>query len=84
MELSQLMAERLYSGFVNICGNRASIQWRRERWAALPTQTYHGITFTMPGVLWPPFRDNTALTKALPVLAAGVIRAQVVNRYRKG
>ncbi len=63
------------------CGNRASIQWRRERWAALPTQTYHGITFTMPDVLWPFFRDNPALIKALTVLAAGVIQAQVATRH---
>src|SRR5450755_4763844 len=63
------------------CGNRASIQWRRERWAALPTQSYHGITLTMPNVLWPLFRDNPALTKALPALAAGVIQAQVASRY---
>jgi hypothetical protein len=63
------------------CGNRASIQWRRERWAALPTQRYHGITFTMPDVLWPFFRDNPALTTALPALAAGVIHAQVAARH---
>src|SRR5271157_5169843 len=63
------------------CGNRASIQWRRERWAALPTQSYHGITFTMPNVLWPLFRDNPALTKALPVLAAGVIQAHAATRH---
>ena len=63
------------------CGHRASIQWRRERWAALPTQNYHGITFTMPDVLWPLFRDNPALSKALPALAAEVIQAQVATRY---
>jgi hypothetical protein len=63
------------------CGNRASIQWRRERWAALPTQSYHGITFTMPDVLWPLFRDNSRLTKALPVLAAGVIQTQAAVRH---
>jgi hypothetical protein len=63
------------------CGNRASIQWRRERWAALPTQSYHGITFTMPNVLWPLFRDNPRLTKALPVLAAGVIQTQAAIRH---
>ena len=62
------------------CGNRASIQWRRERWAALPTQSYHGITFTMPDVLWPIFRDNPVLTDALPALAAGVIQAHVAAR----
>jgi hypothetical protein len=63
------------------CGNRASIQWRRERWAALPTQSYHGITFSMPDVLWLLFRDNPALAKALPALAAGVIQAQVATRH---
>lgn len=63
------------------CGNRASIQWRRERWAALPTQSYHGITFTMPNVLWPLFRDNPALAKALPALAAGVIQAHAATRH---
>jgi hypothetical protein len=62
------------------CGNRASIQWRRERWAALPTQSYHGITFTMPDVLWPLFRDNPVLTKALPSLAAAVIQAHLATR----
>jgi hypothetical protein len=63
------------------CGNRASIQWRRERWAALPTQSYHGITFSMPDVLWPFFRDNPTLAKALPSLAAGVIETQATARH---
>jgi Putative transposase len=35
----------------------------------------------MPDVLWPFFRDNPALTKALPVLATEAIRAQVATRY---
>ncbi len=63
------------------CGNRASIQWRRERWAALPTQSYHGITFSMPDVLWPLFRNNPTLAKALLALAAGLIQAHVATRY---
>jgi hypothetical protein len=37
------------------CGYRANVQWLRERWAALPDATYKGITFTMPGILWPFF-----------------------------
>jgi hypothetical protein len=62
------------------CGNRASIQWRRERWAALPTQSYHGITFTMPNVLWPLFRDNPALTRALAAAyACGSKRTSVLR-----
>jgi hypothetical protein len=63
------------------CGNRASIQWRRERWAALPTQSYHGFTFTMPNVLWLLFRDNPTLAKALPALAAVVIQAQAATTH---
>jgi hypothetical protein len=59
------------------CGYRANVQWLRERWAALPDSLYKAITFTMPDLLWPFFRDNPALAKALPALAAEVIRAQV-------
>ena len=55
------------------CGYRANIQWLRERWAALPDAPYKGITFTMPNHLWPFFRDNSRLAKALPALAAEVI-----------
>ena len=40
------------------CGYRGGIQWLRERWAALPDGSYKGITFTMPNLLWPLFRDN--------------------------
>ena len=47
------------------CGYRANVQWLRERWAALPDAIYKGITFTMPDVLWPVFRDNPHLSQAL-------------------
>src|SRR5947209_7713310 len=30
------------------CGHRATIQWQRDRWWALPDVPYKGITFTMP------------------------------------
>lgn len=63
------------------CGYRASVQWLRERWAALPDVLYKGITFTMPNLLWPFFQDNPRLAKALPALAAEVIRAQVGVRH---
>jgi hypothetical protein len=63
------------------CGYRANVQWLRERWAALPDALYKGITFTMPDLLWPFFRDNPPLAKALPALAAGVIRTQVGVRH---
>jgi len=63
------------------CGYRANVQWLRERWAALPDALYKGITFTMPDLLWPFFRDNPPLAKALPALAAEVIRAQVGARH---
>ena len=63
------------------CGYRGNIQWLRERWAALPDTMYKGITFTMPSVLWPVFRDNPRLAQVLPALAASVIQAMVSARY---
>jgi hypothetical protein len=42
---------------------------------------YSGITLTMPDVLWPLFRDNKRLARALPSLAAAVIQAHVMSRY---
>lgn len=63
------------------CGYRGNVQWLRERWAALPDAPYKGITFTMPNLLWPFFRDNPSLARALPALAAEVIRARVGVRH---
>jgi Putative transposase/Transposase zinc-binding domain len=63
------------------CGYRANTQWLRERWAALPDAPYKGITFTMPDLLWPFFHDNPALAKALPTLAAEVIKTRVSVKY---
>jgi hypothetical protein len=63
------------------CGHRASVQWRRERWAALPDVPYKGITFTMPDALWPLFHDNPHLATALPSLAAKIISARVSAKY---
>jgi Putative transposase/Transposase zinc-binding domain len=59
------------------CGYRATVQWQRAWWTALPEALYKGITFTMPKELWPLFRDNPLLAKALPVLAAKLIEARV-------
>jgi hypothetical protein len=63
------------------CGHRATMQWQRCLWAALPDGDYKGMTFTMPNVLWPLFRDNPALTKALPSLAATIIQARATAKY---
>jgi hypothetical protein len=63
------------------CGYRASVQWLRERWAALPNVLYKGITFSMPNVLWPLFRDNPPLAKSLSALAAEVIQARISAKY---
>jgi hypothetical protein len=63
------------------CGYRATVQWLRERWAALPDALYKGITFTMPDLLWPFFRDNPPLAKALSALAAELIQARVSAQY---
>jgi hypothetical protein len=58
------------------CGYRAGEKWRIERQAALPNVVYHGITFSMPDVLWCIFHDNPRLAKALPALAATVIQTR--------
>jgi len=63
------------------CGYRATVQWLRERWAALPEVIYKGITFTMPDVLWSVFHDNPRLARTLPALASKIIQAQVGARY---
>ena len=63
------------------CGHRASVQWLRERWAALPDVSYKGITFTMPKEFWVLFRDNPCLARALPALAAAVIQAHINAKY---
>jgi Transposase zinc-binding domain/Putative transposase len=63
------------------CGHRGNRQWLRERWAALPNTNFKGVTFTMPDLLWPFFRDNQALARVLPALAAEVIRSQVGIRH---
>jgi Putative transposase/Transposase zinc-binding domain len=63
------------------CGYRATRQWQRGWWAALPDALYKGITFTMPRELWPLFRDNPLLAKALPALVAKVIEARVLAKY---
>src|SRR6202158_3810768 len=63
------------------CGYRATVQWLRERWAALPDALYKGITFTMPDLLWSFFRDNPPLARALSALAAEVVKARVSAKY---
>jgi Putative transposase/Transposase zinc-binding domain len=63
------------------CGHRATMQWQRRSWAALPDGAYKGITFTMPDVLWSVFRDNRALTEALPSLASTIIQSRATARY---
>lgn len=63
------------------CGHRATIQWQRDRWWALPDVGYKGITFTMPDLLWQLFRDNRPLTIALPVMAANIIDAWMTSRH---
>ena len=62
------------------CGARTTSRWQRERWAALPDVPYKGITFTMPDVFWPFFRDKH-LAKLLPVLAAKTVEAWVRARF---
>jgi hypothetical protein len=63
------------------CGHRATIQWQREQWCALPDIPYVGIVFTMPNVLWPIFQQNRHLLHALPNLGAAVIEQWAILKY---
>jgi len=63
------------------CGHRATLQWQREQWAALPDLPYTGIVLTMPDVLWPIFQRNRHLLHDLPALGAAVIQQWVKTKY---
>jgi hypothetical protein len=63
------------------CGHRATLQWQREQWAALPDIPYKGIVLTMPDVLWPIFRQNRHLLHDLPTIGADVIQQWARDRY---
>ncbi len=63
------------------CGHRATIQWQREQWCALPDIPYVGIVLSMPDVLWPIFRQNRHLLHHLPCLGATVIQQWAKLKY---
>lgn len=63
------------------CGYRATVQWQRGWWAALPDTNYKGVTFTMPKELWPFFRDNRRLAHSLPGLAAKLMEARIQAKH---
>ena len=63
------------------CGNKATIDWRRDRESALPDGPYKAITFTMPDLLWPIFRDTRFLVPALSALAASAIQTLAAARH---
>jgi hypothetical protein len=63
------------------CGHRATLQWQRERWCALPDIPYVGIVLSMPDVLWPIFQKNRHLLHGLPKLGAAVIQQWVKLKY---
>jgi hypothetical protein len=78
--------ERLFyhtckSRFCPSCGYRATLLWQEEQDAVLPDIPYAGIVFTMPGVLWPIFKQNRHLLHDLAVLGADVIQQWVKLRY---
>ena len=62
------------------CGNKTTIDWHRDREAALPDGPYKGITFTMPDLLWSFFRDNRFLVPALSAFAANAIQTWATAR----
>ena len=64
------------------CGQRANLQWLRERLADLPEIAYSHLVLTMPDVFWPIFRDNRHLLDDLPALGAQVLSQWVGRKYR--
>lgn len=62
------------------CGNKTTIDWRRDREAALPDGLYKGITFTMPDLLWSFFLDNRFLVPALSAFAGNAIQTLAAAR----
>ena len=63
------------------CGYRATTLWQRDQWRELPDTPYAHISFTMPDVLWPLFRQNRHLLHDLPVLGAKVIEHWAFQTY---
>ena len=63
------------------CGHRATMQWQRARWSALPDVPYKGITFTMPKELWTFFDKNRTFTNALPAIASNIIEAWAASQH---
>src|SRR6266705_1084571 len=63
------------------CGYRATLLWQREQWATIPDIRYAGICFTMPGVLWPIFKQNRHLLHDLPALGAAAIQEWAKVKY---
>jgi Transposase zinc-binding domain len=66
------------------CGHRATIQWQREQWCALPDVPYAGIVLTTPDVLWPIFQQNRHLLHDLPTLGALAKLSGKANRLTDG
>lgn len=63
------------------CGHRATLQWQREQFCALPDIPYSGIVFTMPRQLWSIFQQNRHLLHDLPTIGAAVIQQWVRLKY---
>jgi len=64
------------------CGNRATLLWLEEQWAALPDISFVGIVLTMPKVFWPVFKAHRHLQHDLPALGAAVLQQWAWNLYQ--
>jgi hypothetical protein len=66
--------KRIYFGchhrYCPTCGKKRTDQWIETMRAMLPNTEWQHITFTMPDVLWPIFKQNRHLLKHLSRLAA--------------
>jgi len=64
------------------CGQRANLNWLRQRSADLPDIPYSHVTLTMPDVFWPLLKGNRDLLKELPAIGAEVIKRWFRVKYR--
>jgi putative transposase/transposase-like zinc-binding protein len=69
------------SRFCPSCGQRATKAWQEELEAILPDIPYRGITFTIPGELWPILQENRDLLHCIPAAGANAIDTWAQIKY---
>ena len=66
--------------FCPTCGKKATDQWVNKQLSVLPDCPFQHITFTMPGALWPYFKEDRTLLNQVAKLAAECISEIAKNK----